>query len=78
MKAEVGKKGGRKIGRLLRKPSHNRYNAEMRYEKNKVRRAKRHVKRHPNDKVPVHACKPRREAPIVGYVGGNLVRKVKP
>lgn len=32
-----GKKG-RKIGRSSRKPSHNRYNLERRWEKNKVRK----------------------------------------
>ena len=34
-----GKGGTRKIGRLGRSPSHNRYNAENRCEKNKKRRA---------------------------------------
>jgi hypothetical protein len=33
-----GKKN-RKFGRAGRKPSHNRYNAERRWEKNKARRA---------------------------------------
>ena len=31
--------GKRKIGRLKRKPSHNRYTMEKRWEKNKERRA---------------------------------------
>ena len=34
-----GKGGTRKIGRLGRSPSHNRYNAENRCEKNKKRKA---------------------------------------
>ena len=33
-----GKGGKRKIGRSSRKPSHNRYNMESRWEKNKARR----------------------------------------
>jgi hypothetical protein len=35
-KKESGK--GRKIGRSSRKPSHNRYNLERRWEKNKERK----------------------------------------
>jgi len=31
--------GGKKIGRSSRKPSHNRYNIEKRWETNKTRRA---------------------------------------
>jgi hypothetical protein len=31
--------GGRKIGRASRKPAHNRYTMERRWEKNKARRA---------------------------------------
>jgi len=31
--------GGRKIGRASRKPAHNRYTMERRWEKNKDRRA---------------------------------------
>jgi len=34
-----GSGGKRKIGRSLRKPSHNRYTIERRWEKNKARRA---------------------------------------
>lgn len=30
--------GGRKIGRASRKPAHNRYTMERRWEKNKTRR----------------------------------------
>ena len=39
------RKGGkRKIGRAARKPSHQRYNVERRWEKNKERRAKKIAK----------------------------------
>jgi len=34
-----GKGGKRKIGRQAKKPAHNRYNMEARWEKNKDRRA---------------------------------------
>ena len=34
-----GKGGKRKIGRASRKPAHNRYNLERRWEVNKARRA---------------------------------------
>lgn len=42
-KASKGK-GGRKIGRAARKPAHARYNNEMRWEKNKERKAKKIAK----------------------------------
>jgi ribosomal protein S15P/S13E len=54
-KKESGKKGGKKIGRLLRKPSHNRYTAEKRWLKNAVRNLKRHLKKHPKDKTALKA-----------------------
>jgi hypothetical protein len=39
------RKGGkRKIGRSSRKPAHNRYNTERRWEKNKERKARKHQK----------------------------------
>jgi len=31
--------GGRKIGRSAKKPAHNRYNSERRWETNKAKRA---------------------------------------
>jgi len=34
----------RKHGRLARKPSHNRYNNERRWEKNKAKRQAKHQK----------------------------------
>jgi len=40
-----GGKKNRKYGRGLRKPSHIRYNAEGRYEKNKARKQAKHAKR---------------------------------
>lgn len=41
---KTGKGGKRKIGRSSRKPSHNRYNLERRWEKNKARRQAKHQK----------------------------------
>jgi hypothetical protein len=43
-----GKKG-RKIGRYAKHPSSMRYKAERRWEKNKVRRMRRHLKTYPSD-----------------------------
>jgi hypothetical protein len=43
-KSRSGKKG-RKIGRQENKPCHKRYNAEKRWEKNKLRRAKKTARR---------------------------------
>ncbi len=43
-----GKKG-RKIGRYSKHPSSMRYKGERRWEKNKVRRMRRHLKHFPND-----------------------------
>ena len=42
-----GKKG-RKFGRIKRKPSHMRYNAEDRAVKNKARRIARYMRKFPN------------------------------
>ena len=50
-----GKKGGKKIGRLLRSPSHKRYNTEMRWIRNGIKKLKRHLKIHPNDTVALRA-----------------------
>lgn len=38
---KTGGAKGRKIGRTLRKPSHQRYNQENRREKNKARKAEK-------------------------------------
>lgn len=43
-----GKKG-RKIGRYSKHPSSQRYKAEHRWEKNKIRRIARHLRNYPND-----------------------------
>ena len=40
-----GSGGKRKIGRMARKPSHNRYTMEARWEKNKARRIAKEAKR---------------------------------
>jgi len=55
--SSTGGKGARKIGRLLRKPAHKRYTFERRWEKNKIKRLKRHLKRHEGDKVAIKALK---------------------
>lgn len=39
------KKGSKKIGRAARKPAHNRYNSERRWEKNKLRKIEKEKKR---------------------------------
>ena len=51
MAKSTGKKGGRKIGRMLRSPAHLRYNQEHRRDKNKKRKLRKHLKRHPNDQI---------------------------
>ena len=43
-----GKKN-RKIGRYAKSPSCMRYKGERRWERNKIRRMERQVRRHPND-----------------------------
>lgn len=42
--------GARKVGRSKRHPSTARYTADRRWEKNKIRRVKRHLKYQPNDR----------------------------
>lgn len=49
MKKETGKKGAKKIGRNMRKPTCARYTREFRWVKNKLRDLKKHLKRHPRD-----------------------------
>ena len=46
-----GKKGGRKIGRGMKSPSHNQYNTMGRREQNKIRKLKKHIKEYGNDKI---------------------------
>ncbi len=47
-KKSKGKKN-RKIGRYAKSPSCMRYKGERRWERNKVRRMTRHLKRYPGD-----------------------------
>lgn len=47
-KKQKGKKN-RKIGRYSKHPSSQRYKAEQRWIRNKVRRMTRHLKYYPND-----------------------------
>ena len=41
--------GARKLGRSKRHPAMARYNMEMRWIRNKVKRVRRHFKEHPDD-----------------------------
>ena len=50
-----GKKGGKKIGRIARSPSHARYNGTNRRETNRLRKLKKHLKQQPNDKTAIKA-----------------------
>ena len=63
-----GKKG-RKIGRYAKHLSSQRYKAERRWEKNKVIRIERHLKKYPRDGQAKAALSRAREA-----VGGVAVR----
>jgi len=56
-KKESGKKGGRKIGRGLRKPSHTRYTNNNRWLSNRIRDLKRHIRAHTNDLVAERALR---------------------
>lgn len=51
-KGKSRKKGkkGRKIGRYGKHPSSQRYKAEKRWLKNRLRRIERHLRKYPNDK----------------------------
>lgn len=44
MASSTNKKGSKKKGRASRKPAHNRYTNERRWEKNKARKAARIAK----------------------------------
>ena len=63
MASSQAKKGGKKIGRLLRKPAHARYVSMNRCLTNKIRKIKKHLKKcidskgHANDKVAIAALK---------------------
>ncbi len=54
-KSSTGKGGKRKHGRGLRSPSHKRYNTEMRWLKNKIRRLQKHMRQHPKDNIAKEA-----------------------
>ena len=56
-KSSTGKKGGKKIGRGLRKPAHARYVNERRREINKIKRLKKHIKRFEKDSTALKALK---------------------
>lgn len=45
---------GKKIGRWNRKPSHKKYVAEKRWNKNKAKRIVRMMKKHSNYKIPIN------------------------
>ena len=57
MAKSTGKKGGRKIGRGKLSPAHIRYNGENRREKNKKRKLKKHLRKHPVDRTALEAVK---------------------
>ena len=50
MSSSTGKKGGRKYGRVTRKPCHQVYNAKRQWFWNKVRRVVKQMKKFPNYK----------------------------
>lgn len=52
-----GKKGGKKVGRGMRSPSHNRYNTMGRREQNKAEKLRKHLKKYENDKIAEKALK---------------------
>ena len=55
--SSTGKGGQRKYGRGLRSPAHARYVNEGRRERNKIRKIKKHLKAHENDKIAEKALK---------------------
>ena len=55
--SSTGKKGGRKLGRGLKSPSHQKYSNEGRREKNKIRKLKKHLKQCENDQTARKALK---------------------
>lgn len=54
MASSTGGKGGRKIGRGMKSPSHSRYVATSRRKINKIKRLRKHLKKCENDQF---ACK---------------------
>jgi len=57
MSSSSGKKGSKKVGRCVRKPSHARYNNMNMRLKNKIKKLKKHIKSHENDKCAIYALK---------------------
>lgn len=57
MASSTGKKGNRKAGRNMRKPTCARYKAEMRWLKNKAKKLRKHLKKYPNDTTAIRALK---------------------
>ena len=57
MPSSVGGKGGRKIGRDLKKPTYARYVNERRREANRIKRLNKHVKQFRKDTVSLRALK---------------------
>lgn len=43
--SSTGKKGGKKVGRGLRSPAHARYVNEGRYQTNKAKKLRKHLKK---------------------------------
>ena len=57
MASSGGKKGGKKIGRGMKSPAHNRYNTMGKREQNKIKKIKRHLRRCGDDHVAEKALK---------------------
>lgn len=72
MASSVGGKGGRKIGRGLRKPAHARYVNEGRRELNKIKRLKKHIKQFTEDLIAYEALKKLRGKRILFARSGKL------
>ena len=57
MASSQSKKGGKKVGRILRSPSHSRYNSLNQRKVNKIRKLKKHLKKCSKDTVAKKALK---------------------
>ena len=55
--SSTGKKGGKKIGRGLRKPAHSRYVSLNICLRNRIRKLKKHIKKYARDLVAKEALK---------------------
>ena len=56
-KVRKGGQKNRKFFRQARRPAKKRYNHEVRWFKNKLRKLKKHIKNHQNDKVAIKALR---------------------